>query len=152
MFLCITGIDFVVNNILYSYGLGFSFGWYIPYVVGLSSIIFSICGLVMWQSYEDIGDVSVALKRGLIIFLAHLGGLIDCLYFLVFDETKIFWGEWTWMWQYWLFGTWTWMLQVIWSFSFFLLIVGLWRTNIAVLFDQVLTFLHIRRIRERKLL
>jgi hypothetical protein len=152
VFLNITGLDFVVNNLLYSYGLGFSFGWYVPYVVGLSSIILSICGLVMWQSYEDMRNVSVALKRGLIIFLAHFGGLIDCLYFLVFNGGRVYSGEWTWMWQYWLFGTWNWMLQAIWSFSFLLLIVSLWRMNIAILFDQVLAFLHIRRARERKLM
>ena len=140
VFLCITGLDFVVNSILYSYGLGFSFGWYIPYLVGLSVTILSICGLVMWQSYEDTGNMSVALKRGLIIFLAHFGGLIDCLYFLVFNGGRMHLGEWTWMWQYWLFGTWNWTLQAIWSFSFLLLIAILWKTNRTILFDQFLPF------------
>ena len=78
VFLSITGLDFVVNNILYSYGLGFSYGWYAPYPVGFSVTIFSICVLVAWQSYEDTASMNVTLKRGLTLFLAHLGGLIDC--------------------------------------------------------------------------
>jgi len=145
VFLSITGLDFVVNSILYSYGLGFSLTWYIPYLVGLSVTIFSICGLVMWQSYEDTGNVCVALKRGAVLFLAHFGGLIDCLYFLVYSGGRVPLGEWTWMWQYWLFGTWNWTLQAIWSFSFLVLILGLWNAERMMLFDRVYDFLHVGR-------
>lgn len=147
VFLCITGLDFVVNSILYSYGLSFSLGWYIPYMVGLSVTIFSISGLVMWQSYTDIKDLGVAFKRGSIIFLAHFGGLIDCLYFMVYNGGKVHSGEWTWMWQYWLFGTWNWNLQLIWSFSFLLIILSIWKINTSIVYDQVLAFLHIKRVK-----
>jgi len=96
-FLSITGLDFAVNNILYSYGLGFSYVWYAPYPVGFSVTIFSICFLVAWQSYEDTASMNVALKRGLTLFLAHLGGLIDWLFFLVYNGGRVYSGEWTWM-------------------------------------------------------
>ena len=152
IFLSITGLDFVVNSILYSYGLNFSSVWYIPYLVGISATIFSICVLVVWQSYEDTGNVSVALRRGSILLLAHIGGLIDCLYFLVYNGGRVPLGEWTWMWQYWLFGTWNWTLQVIWSFSFFLLIICLSKCKRITLFDQVLAFLHVKRVREREIM
>jgi hypothetical protein len=65
VFLCITGLDFVVNSILYSYGLGFSYAWYIPYIVGFSLTVISICALVAWQSYEDTKSASIAMKRGI---------------------------------------------------------------------------------------
>ncbi len=142
VFTSISGLDFAVNSTLYSYGLIFDFSWYIPYLLGLSATIVSICILVMWQSYEDTGNVTIALKRGSILLLADIGGIIDCMYFLVYNEGRVPWGEWTWMWQYWLFGTWNWSLQVIWSFSFMLLIVGVWKVRRVFLFDQILSVLY----------
>lgn len=150
VFLSITGIDFVVNSILYSHGLNFSFVWYIPYLAGISATITSITVLVTWQSYEDTGNAGIALKRGSILLLAYTGGLIDCLYFLVYNGGRVPVGEWTWMWQYWLLGTWNWTLQAIWSFSFLLLIGGLWKAKRITLFDRVLAFLHVERARERE--
>jgi hypothetical protein len=129
VFLSLTAVDFVVNNVLYSYGLRFSYSWYILYQVGFSMVIFSICFLVVWQSYEDTASVNVALKRGLTLFFAHLGGLIDCLFFLVYNGGQVYSGEWTWMWQYTLFGTWNWKLQTIWSFGFLVLTLALWKVN-----------------------
>jgi hypothetical protein len=126
VFLSLTGLDFVVNNILYSYGLGFSYSWYVPYQVGLSVTIFSVCFLVVWQSYRDTASANVALKRGLTLFLAHLGGLIDCLFFLVYSGGRVYSGEWTWMWQYAFFGTWNWRLQAVWSLGFLVLTLALW--------------------------
>jgi len=73
--LSITGLDFVVNNILYSYGLGFSYGWYAPYQVGFSVTIFSICVLVAWQSYEDTASMNVALKERINSFFGAFGGI-----------------------------------------------------------------------------
>ena len=63
VFSSITGIDFAVNSTLYSYGLTFSFVWYLPYLVGLSATVISICILVMWQStgsitFDDAGSAS----------------------------------------------------------------------------------------------
>jgi hypothetical protein len=52
----------------------FSYAWYASYQVGLSVIVFSVCVLVAWQGYEDKASMDVALKRGLTLFLAHLGG------------------------------------------------------------------------------
>ena len=121
----------MVNNVLYSYGLGFSYVWYVPYLVGLSVTIFSICFLVAWQSYEDTGSMNVALTRGLTLFLLHLG-------------------EWTWMWQYSLLGTWNWKLQAIWSFSFLVLILGLWNAKRFIFCDRVYDFLHVGHARDRK--
>ncbi len=149
-FLSIKGIDFVVNNILYSYGLGFSYAWYVPYQVGLSVTIFSICFLVAWQSYEDTASMNVALKRGSTLFLAHLGGLIDGVFFLVYNGGQVYSGEWMWMWQYSLLGTWNWQLQGVWSLSFLVLILGMWNAKRMMLFDLVYDFLHVRRARDRK--
>ena len=118
--------------------------------VGISVTLLSICVLVVWQSYEDTRSVDVALKRGLTLFLAYLGGLIDCLFFLVYNGGSVYLGEWTWMWQYWLIGTWNWKLQAIWSFSFLMLIVGMWKVNILFNFDRILSFLHIERGRDRE--
>lgn len=73
--------------------------------------------------------MSVALKRESILLFAHIGGLIDCLFFLVYNGGTVPLGEWTWMWQYWFFGTWNWNLQVIWSFGFLVLTLALWRVH-----------------------
>jgi hypothetical protein len=150
VFLSVTGLDFVVNSILYSYGLGFSYVWYVPYQVGLSVTIFSVCVLVAWQSYEDTASMDVAFKRGLTLFLAHLGGLIDWIFFLIYNGGRVYSGEWTWMWQYSLLGTWNWKLQGIWSLSFLVLILGVWKAKRMVLFDRVYDFLHVGRARDRK--
>jgi hypothetical protein len=150
VFLSITGLDFVVNHALYSPGLVFSYAWYIPYQVGLSVTVFSICVLVAWQSYEDTASMNIALKRGLTLFLAHLGGLIDWLFFLVYSGGQVYSGEWTWMWQYWLIGTWNWKLHGVWSFSFLMLILGLWNAKRMTFFDHVSDFLHVGRGRDRK--
>jgi len=136
IFFSITGLDYIVNSTLYSYGLNFNTVWYIPYLIGISATIFSICVLVSWQSYEDTGNSSVALKRGSILLLAHIGGLIDCLFFLIYNRGIIPSGEWTWMWQYWLFGTWNWTLQAIWSGSFLFLILLIWKAKRIIPFDQ----------------
>ena len=100
VFLSITGVDFVVNSILYSHGLDFSYAWYIPYLAGLSAIMLSICFLVGWQSYIDTNSMNVALKRGSTLFFAHLGGLVDWMFFLIYNGGQVHTGEWTWMWQY----------------------------------------------------
>jgi hypothetical protein len=150
VFLSVTGLDFVVNSILYSYGLGFSYAWYAPYQVGLSVTIFSVCVLVAWQSYEDTASMDVAFKRGLTLFLAHLGGLIDWIFFLVYNGGRVYSGEWSWMWQYSLLGTWNWKLQGIWSLSFLVLILGVWKAKRMMFFDRVYDFLHVGRDRDRK--
>ncbi len=150
VFLSITGLDFVVNNILYSYGLNFSYSWYIPYLFGLSATICCICFLVAWQSYQDTASMNVALKRGLTLFLAHLGGLIDWMFFLIYNGGQVYQGEWTWMWQYSLLGTWNWMLQGIWSLSFLALILAMWKAPRMMFFNRVLEFLHVGSVRDRK--
>ncbi len=150
VFLSITGLDFVVNNILYSHGLDFSYSWYIPYLAGLSATMCSICFLVAWQSYEDTASMNIALKRGLTLFLAHLGGLIDWMFFLIYNGGQVYPGEWTWMWQYSLLGTWNWKLQGIWSLSFLVLILVMWKAKRIMLFNRVLEFLHVIGIKDRK--
>ncbi len=150
VFLSITGVDFVVNSILYSHGLDFSYSWYIPYLTGLSAIICSICFLVGWQSYIDTNSMNVALKRGSTLFFAHLGGLVDWMFFLIYNGGQVYAGEWTWMWQYSLIGTWNWKLQGIWSLSFLVLIFGIWKAKRIMLFNRVSEFLHITLARNRK--
>jgi len=150
VFLSITGLDYVVNNILYSHGLGFSYSWYIPYLVGLSATMCSICALVAWQSYEDTASMNIALKRGLTLFLAHLGGLVDWMFFLIYNGGQVYSGEWTCMWQYSILGTWNWKLQGIWSLSFLALILGMWKAKRIMLFNRVLQFLHVAWARDRK--
>jgi hypothetical protein len=149
VFLSVTGLDFVVNSILYSYGLDFSYVWYVPYQIGLSVTVFSVCVLVAWQSYEDTASMDVAFKRGLTLFLAHLGGLIDWIFFLVYNGGRVYSGEWTWMWQYSLLGSWNWKLQGIWSLSFLVLILGVWKANRMMFFDRVYDFLRFRRAKDR---
>ena len=63
---------------------------------------------------------------------------------------RVYSGEWTWMWQYSLLGTWNWKLQGIWSLSFLVLILGLWKAKRMMLFDRVYDFLHDGRARDRK--
>jgi hypothetical protein len=70
--------------------------------------------------------MNVALKRGSTLFLAHLGGLVDWIFFLIYNRGQVYSGEWTWMWQYSLLGTWNWKMQAIWSLSFLALILGMW--------------------------
>lgn len=112
--------------------------WYIPYLTGLAAIICSICVLITWQTYVDTKNVSFALKRGIIPILAYVGGLIDWIYFLVYNTGQVPLGEWPWMWQYWLFGTWNWTLQALWSLSFLALIAGFSKTKKGILFDHFL--------------
>ena len=128
VFFSVTWVDFVVNDVLYSYGLAFSWGWFQLYQAGLAAIIISISGLVAWQSWQDTGIRHVALQRGSIIFLAYYGGLIDWIFFLVYSG-RVNQGEWTWMWQYNFFGTWNWKLQALWSLCFLTLIIVMWKIH-----------------------
>jgi hypothetical protein len=58
-------------------------------------------------------------------------------------------GEWTWMWQYSLLGTWNWKLQGVWSLSFLVLILGVWKAKRMMAFDWIYDFLRFRHAKDR---
>ena len=86
----------------------------------------------------------------MLFFGTFFWGLIDWVFFLVYNGSRVYSGEWTWMWQYGLLGTWNWKLQGVWSLSFLVVILGMCKAKRMMLFDRVYDFLHVGRARDRK--
>lgn len=106
-----SGLDFTVHRILYTYGLSFSYDWAILYwgLFGCVFLVFSaIVGLAYWlASSRSRKDAHVSIGLSLSIGLLFCGGLEDVIWFT-------FWGggmpscSVMWWWTPWcrMFGHW----------------------------------------------
>ena len=89
--------DKVVHNDLYSYGLQFSDNWAIPYWVNyffMYEVAILATTAICWNKWFFV------FTELFVIFTTQ-----DIVYFLWAGYFPT--GEWTWMWQYNIFGTWT---------------------------------------------
>ena len=116
-FVFMSGLDFVVHRVLYSYGLRFSYDWAVAYWIlyGCVFFVFSVAvGFIYWlASDRSRRDVKIGLSLFLSVCLLSLGGLQDVFWF-------VFWGGglpqdgivWWWMPWFRLFGFWNSGLQL----------------------------------------
>lgn len=93
--------DKVVHNDLYGYGLQLDYGWAVPYWVNyflMYEVAIFACFAICWNKWFLI------FSELLVIWTTQ-----DIVYFLWcgYFPTE----QWTWMWQYIVFGTWTTGLQ-----------------------------------------
>ena len=106
--LLLTRLDFLINNILYDFGLIFSEGWYQEYSV------------LYFLSYQLVVFILLAYTRNLKLFVFFEVFVLTCTQDLVYFGL---WGgsfptqEWVWMIQYSIFGFWNTTSQVLLSFS-----------------------------------
>jgi len=130
-FVFMSGLDFVVHRVLYSYGLLFSFDWAVVYwgVYGCVFFVFGVViGFVYWLgSGRSRRDIKISLCLFLSIVLLSCGGLADVLWF-------VFWGGglpaadvvWWWMPWYTILGFWNSVLQLGLLCGVFLTIATFW--------------------------
>lgn len=106
--LLLTRLDFLINNILYDFGLIFSEGWYQEYSV------------LYFLSYQLVVFLLLVYTRNLKLFVFFEVFVLTCTQDLVyfgFWEGSFPKHEWVWMVQYKFFGFWNTTNQVLLSFS-----------------------------------
>ena len=130
-FVFMAGLDFVVNRVLYGYGLCFSFGWAGFYwsVFGCCFVVFGgMVGFSYWLgSQKKHTNLKVGVGLFLSVCLLFLGGLQDVLWFVL-------WGgglpcaDVVWWWMPWcgLFGFWNSACQLALLGGVAALVCGLW--------------------------
>ena len=116
-FLFMSRIDFIVNSVLYNYGLVFSYNWANTYwlTYNFTFVVFSaMAAFVYWLgSRKTSCDKKVVVALLVTINLLALGGLQDILYF-VFWAGGLPVNSVVWWWSQWkgIFGTWNTLLQL----------------------------------------
>jgi hypothetical protein len=108
--LVFTGLDFVINNVLYSYGLKFDTAWFMLYSVGYLSLYQLILGLIYFYTRSWtiplLGETFV------------LSGGVDLVYFGVWGRMQFPSGVWAWSGYAMFLGLhWTTTIQVVWAVS-----------------------------------
>jgi hypothetical protein len=131
-FFCLMSrMDFIVNGVLYRYGLQFSYEWATEYwaVYTLSFIFFSATvGFMYWLgSNKTSRDLKISLGLFVTVNLLMIGGLQDLMFF-------IFWANGlppdnvVWWWSPFIrfFGIWNSSMQIIFTISVCFVNVPLW--------------------------
>lgn len=110
-FILMAGLDHVVHNILYGFGLRFSFEWAVLYW-NLFGCAFLVFGLVIGFAYWiGSGGSKQSLRAGiglcLSVWLLFLGGLEDVIFYVVWGGGLPS-GDVVWWWTPWyrIFGFW----------------------------------------------
>jgi len=108
--LVFTGLDFVINSVLYSYGLKFDITWFMLYSVGYLSLYQLTLGLIYFytRSWEIplLGEVFV------------LSGGVDLVFFGVWGRMQFPSSVWTWSGYAMFLGLhWTTTVQIVWAVS-----------------------------------
>ena len=116
-FLLMARIDFIVNQVLYNYGLHFSYEWANAYWLAFDSafaVFAAAAGLVSWFcSQRTCVDKRVAVALFVSINMLAVGGLEDLLYFSLWSGGLPSNGV-VWWWSHWtgIFGTWNSVMQL----------------------------------------
>jgi len=131
-FLFMSRIDFIINSVLYDYGLVFSYNWANEYwlTYNFTFVVFSaMASYVYWLgSRKTSCDKKVVVALLVTINLLALGGLQDILYFSIWagglpvDSMVWWWSQWTGV-----FGTWNTFMQIELMFGMVGLSVLTWR-------------------------
>lgn len=117
-FVFMSGLDFVVNRVLYGYGLCFSYGWAVFYwsVFGGVFLVFAVVvGFVYWLgSGRSRRDLRVGVCLFLSVCLLFWGGLADVLWFVLWGGGLPDCGV-VWWWMPWcgVFGFWNSYCQLV---------------------------------------
>ena len=130
-FVIASGLDFIVNRVLYNFGLKFSFGWAIPYWL-LYDGLFLIFGVSVSFAYwlgsnRNHKNVKFTFYLFFSVVLLIFGGLVDVIFF-------IFWGGglpdfsvvWWWTPWYALLGFRNSLLQLLLLSAVTLIVVLMW--------------------------
>jgi hypothetical protein len=110
-FVFMSGLDFVVHRVLYSYGLRFSYDWAVFYwdIYGCVFLIFGVVvGFVYWLGSDRRWKaVKVSVCLFLSVYLLFLGGLADVFWFVLWGGGLPS-GDVLWWWMPWfrIFGFW----------------------------------------------
>ena len=112
--LLFTGVDWLVNSLLYEYGLQFNIAWHLPYLIAY----FLLYQIVIWLSFAYCEN-----RHFLLITQAFVcSGGQDIICFVVWNKMD-FPQYWNWL-PYELFGAWTTELQFLLSSIVILLAFG----------------------------
>ena len=106
--LLLTRLDFLINNILYNFGLSFSEGWYQEYAI------------LYFLAYQLVVFILLAYTRNLKLFAFFqvfvLTSTQDLVYFGIWEGSFPS-HEWVWMVYYRVFGFWNTASQILLSIS-----------------------------------
>ena len=118
--LLLTRLDFLINNILYTFGLTFSEGWYQEYAI------------LYFLAYQLVVFILLAYTRNLKLFAFFqvfvLTSTQDLVYFGIWEGSFPA-HEWVWMVYYRIFGFWNTASQILFSISSLSSIIILFRVN-----------------------
>jgi len=118
--LLLTRLDFLINNILYNFGLSFSEAWYQEYAV------------LYFLAYQLVVFILLAYTRNLKLFAFFqvfvLTSTQDLVYFGIWEGSFPS-HEWVWMVYYRIFGFWNTASQILLSISSLSSIIILFRVN-----------------------
>jgi hypothetical protein len=116
-FVLMSRIDYIVHEVLYNYGLRFSYGWANSYWFAYNSIFLVFSAVVVFAywlgSKKTRSDLKISIALFATISLLALGGLEDILFFLLWDgglpSVNV-----VWWWAPWISitGTWNTLIQV----------------------------------------
>lgn len=116
----VTGVDFVVHNVLYKWGLIFSWDWALPYWISLYFIIISSSLFAVSSFYvprKDLEEIPSHIKiKSLLIGLSTLFAFsnLDLIWFCMAGYLPPFKEIWWWMPQSFLLGLrWNSLAQII---------------------------------------
>ena len=130
-YIFISGIDFIVHGVLYSYGLTFSYEWAMPYWILLAIVIFVFAiatGIAYWSGSDKSGiDKIEAICIISSISLLNIGGLLDILVY-IFWQRMIPPNNLVWWWSpwYYVFGFWDFGLQLLFFTTICIIILLIW--------------------------
>lgn len=124
---CLTLIDFIVVGWLGEFGLQWSDIWAMPYWITLALIYVSITFLVTWHYYMATDNLKNSVKYGAVVFFSLIGAFLDWIWFLYAMSVYPMDAQWTWMWQYMVFGWWNGWAQVVWSLLMLVVLIVVWK-------------------------
>jgi hypothetical protein len=125
-FVLMSRIDYMVNVVLYQYGLRFSYEWANSYWFAYNSIflVFSavVAGFYWLGSRKTKSDLKVSIAIFATVSFLALGGLEDLLFFLLWSGGLP-------------------SANVVWWWAPWISITGTWNSSIQVTFTSVASFL-----------
>ena len=119
--LLFTRIDFLINNILYKYGLKFSEGWYSEYGI-LYFLLYQFLIAIVYLLTKNV-------KLAICLEVFTQTSTQDLIYFGLWEGSFPTY-DWVWMPYYKIFGTWMTIHQVCLSLLALGLIVLIWRIKL----------------------
>ena len=135
--LSVTRIDFIVHNVLYQYGLNFSYEWASSYWAMLGNVFILVSALIVIAYLMGAKEInkhtlSIGLLLGFSVYA--LGVNLDLLWFTVFlGELPVLSEHWWWMPMDGFLGVkWTTLHQILYTLAFNVTMIGLWVSRVKL--------------------